>query len=248
MGRGREKTIFFSPSEALAKGFIHGIKDSCVTFSSATGTNGLAEMSNSKGGKNPVIADEDYEIVCLCQKGDVDAFGSLVDKYQKKMVNIAFRITGDYEAACEVVQDAFVSAYRAIRKFKGEARFSTWLYRIVINGSRNRLKQLRTRIRREGISIERSRDAEDGRGIDPPDPGPSVLEQVEKREVEARVQTCISSLEDEYREVLVLRDIQGFSYDEISDILKIPDGTVKSRLFRAREALKEGLKEVLGER
>jgi RNA polymerase sigma-70 factor (ECF subfamily) len=204
-------------------------------------------MSNLKGGRSSVIADEDYEIVCLCQKGDVDAFGSLVEKYQKKMVNIAFRIIGDYEAACEVVQDAFVSAYRAIRKFKGEARFSTWLYRIVINGSRNRMKQIRIRIQREGISIERSRDAEDGPGMDPPDPGPSVFEQVEKREIGARVQACIRDLEDEYREVLVLRDIQGFSYDEISGILKIPDGTVKSRLFRAREALKEGLKEVLGD-
>ncbi len=194
-----------------------------------------------------MIADEDYEIVCLCQKGDVDAFGSLVEKYQKKMVNIAFRIIGDYEAASEVVQDSFVSAYKAIRKFRGEARFSTWLYRIVINASRNRMKRLKTRLQREGVSIEGSRDAEGGRGIDPPDPGPSVLEQVEKREVESKVQACISALDDEYREVLVLRDIQGFSYDEISDILKVPGGTVKSRLFRAREALKDGLKEMIGD-
>ena len=204
-------------------------------------------MSNSVGGKNPVITDEDYQLVCLCQKGDVDAFGPLVEKYQKKMVNIAFRIIGDYEAASEVVQDAFVSAFKAMRKFRGDARFSTWLYRIVINASRNRMKQLRTRTQREGTSIEGSGDPEDGRKMDPPDPGPSALDQVEKREVEAKVQACISALDDEYREVLVLRDIQGFSYDEISDILKIPDGTVKSRLFRGREALKDGLKKVLGD-
>lgn len=194
-----------------------------------------------------MIVDEDYELVCQCQKGDVDAFGSLVEKYQKKMVNIAFRIIGDYEAASEVVQDAFVSAYKAIRKFRRDARFSTWLYRIVINASRNRMKQLRTRIQREGTSIEGSGDTEDDRKIDPPDPGPSALDQMEKKEVEAKVQACISSLDDEYREVLVLRDIQGFSYDEISDILKIPDGTVKSRLFRARDALKDCLKNVVGE-
>ena len=109
------------------------------------------------------------------------------------------------------------------------------------------MKQLRTRSQREGISIEGSRGTEDGPGMDPPDPGPSVLEQVERREVEAKVQACVSALDAEYREVLVLRDIQGFSYDEIGDILKIPDGTVKSRLFRAREALKDGLKEVMGD-
>ena len=194
-----------------------------------------------------MIVDEDYELVCLCQKGDVDAFGPLVEKHQKKMVNIAFRIIGDYEAASEVVQDAFVSAYKAMRKFRGDARFSTWLYRIVINGSRNRMKQLNTRIQREGASIEGSGDPEDNRKIDPPDPGPSALEQVEKKEVEAKVQACISSLDDEYREVLVLRDIQGFSYDEISEMLKIPDGTVKSRLFRARDALRDSLKNVFGE-
>ena len=194
-----------------------------------------------------MIVDEDYELVCLCQKGDVDAFGPLVEKHQKKMVNIAFRIIGDYEAASEVVQDAFVSAYKAMRKFRGDARFSTWLYRIVINGSRNRMKQLNTRIQREGASIEGSGDPEDNRKIDPPDPGPSALEQVEKKEVEAKVQAYISSLDDEYREVLVLRDIQGFSYDEISEMLKIPDGTVKSRLFRARDALRNSLKNVFGE-
>jgi RNA polymerase sigma-70 factor (ECF subfamily) len=81
--------------------------------------------------------------------------------------------------------------------------------------------------------------------MDPPDPGPSIPEQMEKREVDARVQGCINGIDSDYREVLVLRDIQGFSYEEIRDILKIPDGTVKSRLFRARDALKECLKKVL---
>jgi RNA polymerase sigma-70 factor (ECF subfamily) len=106
------------------------------------------------------MADEDEFLVRSAQKGDLRAFEALVEKYQKKMVNIAFRIIGDYEAASEVVQDAFVSAFKAMRKFRGDARFSTWLYRIVINASRNRMKQLRTRIRRM-ISIEGSRDTED---------------------------------------------------------------------------------------
>ena len=193
-------------------------------------------------------ADEDHELVGLCQKGDMDAFGALVEKHQKRMLNIAYRMIGDYEAACEAVQDAFLSAYKAIRKFRGEASFSTWLYRIVINVSKNRMKQMRIRFQREGVSIDDPVETEDGRvSRDPPTQEPSILEQLEKKEVQARVQECINSLDDEYREVLVLRDIQGFSYDEIGDILKIPDGTVKSRLFRARDTLKDCLKNILGD-
>lgn len=206
-------------------------------------------MSNHKGDENNrVKADEDYQLVCLCQKGDIDAFEALVEKHQKKMVNIAYRMIGNYEEACEVVQDAFLAAYRAIRKFRGESRFSTWLYSIMINLSKNRLKQVKARFHREGLSIDDP--GEDGsrqfRG-DPPAHGLSVVEQLEKREIQTRVQECINILEEEYREVLVLRDVQGFSYEEIRAILKIPDGTVKSRLFRARDALKDCLKKALGD-
>lgn len=212
------------------------------------GTNPSAGMSNRLGEKKQVAADEDYELVGLCQKGDIDAFEALVEKHQRKMLNIAYRMIGDYEAACEVVQDAFLSAYKAIRKFRGEARFSTWLFSIVINLSKNRMKQMRIRLQREGPSIDDPVETEDGHlSRDPPSQEPSILEQLEKKEIQAKVQACINSLDVEYREVLVLRDIQGFSYDEIRGILKIPDGTVKSRLFRARDALKDCLKEVLGD-
>ena len=193
--------------------------------------------------------DEDLEFVTLCQRGDVDAFRPLVEKHQKKMLNIAYRMMGDYEAASEVVQDAFLQAYKTIRKFRGEARFSTWLCRIVINLSKNRIKQMKTRLEREGVSLDAPIETEDGQvPHDPPAQEPSALEQMERKEVERAVQVCINALDNDYREVLVLRDIQGLSYDEISEILKIPGGTVKSRLFRARDALKEGLKKVLGER
>jgi len=193
--------------------------------------------------------DEDLEFVTLCQKGDVDAFRPLVEKHQKRMVNIAYRVIGDYEAACEVVQDAFLHAYKAIRRFRGEAKFSTWLCRIVINLSKNRIKQIKTRLEREGVSLDAPIETEEGQVLhDPPAQNPSALEQMERKEIQAAVQTCINALDDVYREVLVLRDIQDLSYDEIGEILKVPGGTVKSRLFRAREALKEGLKKVCGER
>lgn len=192
--------------------------------------------------------DEDLEFVTLCQRGDVDAFRPLVEKHQKRMVNIAYRMMGDYDAACEVVQDAFFHAYKAIWKFRGEAKFSTWLCSIVINLSKNRMKQMKTRREREGVSIDDPVETDEGQiRRDPPSPEPSILDQLEKKEVQAKVQACINSLEDGYREVLILRDIQGFSYDEIQDTLKIPDGTVKSRLFRARDTLKDRLKDVFGD-
>jgi RNA polymerase sigma-70 factor (ECF subfamily) len=199
-----------------------------------------------EGVQTPV--DDDSQLVSSCRKGEIDAFEALMEKYQKKILNLAFRMIGDYDEACEVVQDAFLSAYRSIKKFRGEARFSTWLYSIVLNLSRNRMKQLRARGAREVYSIDaRAETGEGSRRMDPPDPGLSIPEQMEKREVDARVQGCIDGIDSDYREVLVLRDIQGFSYEEIRDILKIPDGTVKSRLFRARDALKECLKKVLGD-
>ena len=96
--------------------------------------------------KKQTIRDEDYEFVSLCKKGDVDAFEVLVKKHQKRMFNIAYRMMGNYEEASEIVQDAFVSAYRGIKNFRGRAKFSTWLYTIVINLAKNRLKQLKARL------------------------------------------------------------------------------------------------------
>ena len=205
-------------------------------------------MSNRVEEKIQTLADDDSQLVSSCKQGKIDAFEALVEKYQKKMLNVAYRMIGDYDEACEVVQDAFLSAYRSIKKFRGEARFSTWLYSIVVNLSKNRMKLRKTRGTREVYSIDSPVEAEESpRRMDPPDPGPSALEQMEKKEEDARIQECINGLHSEHREVLVLRDIHGFSYEEIRDILKIPDGTVKSRLFRARDTLKECLKKALGD-
>jgi RNA polymerase sigma-70 factor, ECF subfamily len=189
-------------------------------------------MSNIINGDKRA-ADDDLQYVVMCQKGDTDAFAVLVERHQKKMLNIAFRMMDDYDEACDVTQEAFVAAYKAIKKFKAEAKFSTWLYRIVVNLSQNHLKQLRGRAKREGISLDDPGEAGAAEGCRHPlinDANPGA--QLERREREAQVQKCITSLDDEYREVLVLRDIQGFAYEEIRDILKIPDGTLKSRLSR----------------
>ncbi len=193
--------------------------------------------------------DEDLEYVSLCRKGDVAAFEVLVRRHERRMFNIAYRVIGNYDEACEVAQDAFISAYKNIKGFKGEARFSTWLYAICINHSKNRLKKLKIRQYREGRSLDDPIMTPDGEiAADPPSGEPSALDRLEAKDVQHKVQLCINALDAEFKEVIVLRDIQGFSYEEISAMLKKPVGTIKSRLFRARDAMRACLQGFMGDR
>lgn len=195
------------------------------------------------------IGDDDAGFVARCRRGETEAFAVLVRRHQKRMLNIAYRMIGDYDEACDAVQEAFLSAWRAIGKFRGDARFSTWLCGIVLNEARDRLARRAVRARSEGVLPAQSAASDRE--------GPSAAfccgqaspaEAVERRERDAQVQQCIGALDPEHREVLVLRDIQGYSYDEIGAMLKLSEGTVKSRLFRARGALKENLLKILGDR
>jgi RNA polymerase sigma-70 factor, ECF subfamily len=200
-------------------------------------------VSNRMDEKDRILADDDAEFVSRCQRGDIDAFEVLVARHQKKMLNIVYRITGDYDDACEVVQEAFLSAYRAMNKFRGDAKFSTWLTGLTVNHAKNRLRQTQSRSYHEVVSIDDPVETESGQiTLDPPSREASAIEQLEQKEVQEKVQECIGGLDRDQREVLVLRDIEEFSYDEIGRILKIPGGTVKSRLSRARGALKDCLK------
>jgi len=179
----------------------------------------------------------------LCKRGDVDAFEVLVYRYEKKMFNIAFRMVGSHEDAAEVVQDAFVAAFRHIKAYQGRAAFSTWLTSIVLNQSRNRIKQSKARRRYEQPVPENPVRGEEGSpAFDPPAEGLTPLEQLERRDLRDALQDCLAAMEDESREVLILRDMQGCSYQEIADILGVAEGTVKSRLFRARAAARDSLK------
>jgi RNA polymerase sigma-70 factor, ECF subfamily len=205
-------------------------------------------MSNKAVGLKNTEADEDLELVRRSQKGELRAFEGLVERHQKKMINLAYRMTGDYEEACDLAQEAFLSAFRAIKTFRGEARFSSWLYGIVLNQTRTRLKQLSARRRFQPLSLDDPpHPGGGGEAIDPPSREDSALERMEKREIERKVQECISRLDEEFREPLVLRDILGHSYDEVSALLRIPEGTIKSRLFRARAAMKNCLKRLFGD-
>ena len=194
-----------------------------------------------------VIDDPDAALVASSQQGDLAAFEALVSRYQKRMLNLSFRLTGSYDDACEVVQDAFVSAYKNLKGFRQEAKFSTWLTAITVNLSKNRLKRMKVHQARVPFSLDAPIRTDDGDVMpDPPSKEPSVLDRMEQVDVKNKVQDCIRALDPDFREVIVLRDMQDLSYEEVGAALKLAAGTVKSRLFRAQESVKECLKKAMG--
>jgi RNA polymerase sigma-70 factor (ECF subfamily) len=204
-------------------------------------------MSYNNEENGDPTADQDLPLVVAAQAGDLQAFERLILRHQKRMLNIACRITNDQDDAIEVVQDAFVSAFRNLKGFRRDARFSTWLTSITMNLSRNRRKQMQIRQARVPVSLDEPIRTDDGDLLpDPPSKDPSGLDLLEKRDVSGKVRDCISALDPGFREVIVLRDMQDLAYEEIGEVLKIAIGTVKSRLFRARDAVKECLKKALG--
>ena len=190
---------------------------------------------------------DDGELVAAFRAGDARSFECLVRRHQKVMLNLAYRVVGNYEEACEVTQDAFVAAYKGLATFRGDARFSTWLTTITLNQARNALTRIAARRRHEAYSLDsKSGPGEDAPRHDPPSPSPSALELMEEQAVRQRIEKCLSELPVDFREVLVLRDLQDHSYEEIGVMLKMREGTVKSRLFRAREGIKDCLKRAVG--
>jgi RNA polymerase sigma-70 factor (ECF subfamily) len=192
-------------------------------------------------------SDDDAALLEDCRKGDLAAYDCLVRRHQRMLFNIAFRLTGVYEDACDIVQDSFIAAWQKIGSFRGEAKLSTWLTAIVVNLSRNRLQQSRQRGRREAYSLDAPLPGGDGGSMpDPPSGTLSALQQMEEAELRMFLSRCIEALTPEFREVLVLRDMQELSYDEVGLTLKLREGTLKSRLFRARDAVKDCLKKAVG--
>ncbi len=166
----------------------------------------------------------------------------LVLRHQDRIYRVAYGMLRHREDAMEVAQDAFVRAYRSLDRFRGDAEFSTWLYRIAVNLSRNRL---RTRIRRREdrtVSFDDRNDDEGRRATaEPVDPGPTPRDEAAARDFERRVRVAMEDLPRDAREILWLRNVEGASYARIAEILGCTQGTVKSRIFRARELLREAL-------
>ena len=182
------------------------------------------------------------DIIKRCKNGDREAFNILITEYQSKIINIAYGIMGDKEDAYDAAQETFVKIYKSIGTFQGKSSFDTWIYRVTTNMCMDLLrKKSRTIV---SVSIDAAMDTgEDEVKADIPDSAPTPEEQMESSETVRLVRDAINGLSDEYRQIITLYDIEGFSYDEIVSILNIPSGTVKSRLSRARKALKKVLSE-----
>lgn len=184
----------------------------------------------------------------LCEH-DERAFSEFVRAYQNQIFNLVFRMLGNRQEAEDVAQEVFITVFKNIHNFRGECRLSTWLYRVATNHCRNRIKYLARRKTQEHREYQdelakvQPQSAIAGRPttgqVERPD------EMAEGLQMEELVQRAIRQLDDDHREVLVLRDIQNLAYQEICEITGLPQGTVKSRLHRARLALKEKLSSVL---
>jgi len=186
-------------------------------------------------------AADDQSIVEACRRGDQAAFEQLVMLHQRAMYNVAFRISGNEADAAEIVQEAFISAWKKIREFRGDSKVSTWLVSITVNQARTRWQQNRQKQGREE-SLDQSVEEGGNRPIQLASDAPSALELLERDQLRDLLERCINALENGFREVLVLRDIRDMAYDEVGQALGLRDGTVKSRLFRAREAVRDCMK------
>ena len=181
--------------------------------------------SKSKGGVWTVT--EEMLLVKKAQKGDVKAFEALMDEYFKKIYNIAFRMTNNADDAADITQEIMIKLFKNIASFKGDSKFSTWVYRVATNTCLDELKKIR---RNSHTSINAEYDM--------PDTQPTPEQYIEKKELSGMVAKAIEKLSAEHRAAIVLRDIRGFSYEEIAAVFKCSVGTVKSRISRARGQLK----------
>jgi len=184
----------------------------------------------------------DSELVKRVQNGDKAAFDILVKKYQQKVVNLVSRFVSDHSECYDVAQDTFIKAYRALDKFRGDSQFYTWLYRIAANTAKNHLA---TRSRKSPAYSVDVDDAEyyDGESGLKDQTTPENLLLTE--EIKRTVYSAIEKLPEDLKSAITLRELEGLSYDEIAEVMDCPIGTVRSRIFRARDAIDKELRPLL---
>lgn len=177
---------------------------------------------------------------------DEAAFRELVAEHRDRVFNLTYRMLGNKAEAEDLAQEVFITVFRSIESFRGDARLSTWLYRVAVNHCKNRIKYLDRRVTRGHDPLD---DAHDGAISD----GGPVVSRIDRpdearagTELEAVIRKALTMLEEEHRTLIVLRDLEGLAYEEIMQITGLPEGTVKSRLHRARAALRDAIERGLG--
>lgn len=185
----------------------------------------------------------DLELVKRIQSGEQNAFNVLVLKYQQKVINLISRYIHDPHLAEDVAQEAFIKAYRGLKNFRGDSAFYTWLYRIAINTAKNHLVTASRRLPANDIDAseaEQYSDASALREVATPE------REMFRSELQLTIATTIDELPVDLKTAITLREIEGMSYEEIAETMECPIGTVRSRIFRAREAIERKIKPLIG--
>ncbi|MSP86770.1 MAG: RNA polymerase sigma factor RpoE [Methylotenera sp.] len=203
-------------------------------------TGNLSTVTANSSAENREI---DHTLVLRAQLGDKRAFGLLVDKYQRKLARLLSRMVRDQSEIEDIVQESFIKAYRALPNFRGDSAFYTWLYRIGINTAKNYLVSIKRRPSvSNGIEIEDAENFEDGdelRTMETPE------SSMMTKQIAQTVNDTVVGLPEELRTAITLREIEGLSYEEIATVMHCPIGTVRSRIFRARNTISLKLKPLL---
>lgn len=187
---------------------------------------------------NPEAGPGDAELVARARGGDRAAFDQLVLRHQDRVYTMAYRMLGNRDEALDAAQEIFLAAYRSLGAFESKARFSTWLYRVTVNRCRDELRKRGTVKHTRPASLE----GPGNHAFDPPAPvAADPASAAETRERDEAVARAIASLPEETRAAVVLRDVQGLAYEEIAEVLGVPAGTVRSRIFRGRAQLRAAL-------
>ncbi len=184
----------------------------------------------------------DLELVRRVQAGDKSAFDVLVLKYQQKVINLVMRYVHDPHIAMDVSQESFIKAYRGLKNFRGDSAFYTWLYRISINTAKNHLVSKSRRMPDDDIDAQEAEQYDGGaklRDISTPE------REALTEEIQITVHKAIDALPDDLKMAITLRELEGLSYEEISETMDCPIGTVRSRIFRARESIESELAPLL---
>jgi len=187
-------------------------------------------------------ADADALLIERFKQGDKDAFEMLVVKYQRRIERLIGRMVRDHDLVQDIAQETFIRAYRALPNFRGDSAFYTWLYRIAVNSAKKAL----TDMKRDPVSVDASfasrEDDETSRGEAELTDGETPESLLASKEIARTVNAAIEALSEDLRQAILLREIEGLSYEEIAEAMNCPIGTVRSRIFRAREAIAERLR------
>lgn len=208
-----------------------------------------SQEDSSSPPKAMAPGEEETLLLARCRQGDMEAFDRLLTLHQDAVYRTALRLLGDADEAFDLAQDVLLTAFRKIHQFQGGSKFSTWLYRITVNLARNRWKAASRRPRVLSLDTDGPENDEDDltHTLDAPDSSPGPRAKAADREALRILEHEVAALPEAYREVIVLRHVQECSYEEIARIVEVNLGTVKSRLARGREILRERLGPLLDE-